>query len=351
MGLVYNISTMKDLRQRIGDPKQIAGYQRVQLQEGRGRGNELLFVRNGSGLTFQISISRAFDIGLCELFSIPISWLSAAGPVSPAFYEKDGREWNRSFEGGLLATGGLTYMGKPNVDEGEALGLHGRISSTPAELLRSEAVQTNDTYELMFQGRVRQSSAIGEHITLTRTIRTSMGINRISIVDEITNEAFSPVEHMVLYHFNLGFPLISETCRIHIPEAQTRRWIQGSGPLEGWDRFKEPSDRAPTVLLHEGVQDENGWIQISVENEVLLNNREQTLRVCICYPREACPFLSQWQNSTRGEYVLGLEPGNTSTEGRALHRKRGTLPYLQPQETRRYEFLVDFSLLDECIKG
>jgi hypothetical protein len=330
----------------VGDLRQIAGYQRVQLQEGRGRGNELLLVRNGSGLSFQISISRAFDIGLCEVYGIPISWISATGPVAPQFYEKDGREWNRSFEGGLLATGGLTYMGKPNMDEGEALGLHGRISATPAELLRSEAMQVNDTYELIFQGRVRQASAIGENLLLTRTIRTALGTNSISIVDEITNESFSPVDHMILYHFNLSFPLISETCRIHIPEAQTRRWIQGDGPVEGWDHFKEPSSAAPTVLLHEGIQGENGWVQVCVENEVHVNNKEQTMCVNFRYPHEACPFLSQWQNSTKGEYVLALEPGNTSTEGRAVHRERGTLPRLQPQETRRYEFLVDFSLLD-----
>lgn len=83
-----------------------------------------------------------------------------------------------------------------------------------------------------------------------------------------------------------------------------------------------------------------------MENEIIWNEQEKTLRASIRYPREACPFLTQWKNATRGEYVLGLEPGNTSTEGRALHREHGTLPQLQPQETRRYEFVVDFSLRD-----
>jgi hypothetical protein len=343
---VYGVTTVADLRQRVGDLRQLAGYQRIQLQEGRGRGNELLAVRNGSGLSFQIAISRAFDLGLCELYGIPVNWFSATGPVAPYFYEKDGREWNRGFEGGLLATCGLTYMGRPNVDEGEALGLHGRVSYMPAELLRSEVIQTNDAYELVFQGRVRQSSAVGENITLMRTIRTALGTNRISIVDEVTNESFSPTDHMILYHFNFGFPLITGTCRITIPEARTRRWIQGNGPVKDWDCFAEPSDAAPTVLLHEGIQGEHGWIAVSVENEIIFNGQEKTLGVSIRYPREACPFLSQWKNTTRGEYVLGLEPGNTSTEGRALHRAHGTLPQLQPQETRRYEFMVDFSLRD-----
>lgn len=346
MTLGYGVSTIADLRQRVGNLRQLAGYQRVLLQEGRGHGNEVLLVRNGTGLSFQISISRAFDLGLCELYGVPVSWLSATGPVAPHFYEKDGREWNRGFEGGLLATCGLTYMGKPNMDQGEALGLHGRVSFIPAELLRSEAVQTSDAYELIFQGRVRQSSAVGENITLTRTIRTAMGTNRISIVDEVTNEAFTPIDHMILYHFNLGFPLISETCRIFIPEARTRRWIQGDGPVTAWDRFQEPSDAAPTVLLHEGIRGEHGWIEVSVENKIRWNEQEKTLRASIRYLREACPFLTQWKNAARGEYVLGFEPGNTSTEGRALHREQGTLPQLQPQETRRYEFVVDFSLRD-----
>ncbi|HEY4386167.1 MAG TPA: aldose 1-epimerase family protein [Ktedonobacteraceae bacterium] len=346
MTLVYGVSTIEELRQRIGNIRQIAGYQRVQLQEGRGKGNEVLLVRNGSGLSFQISLSRAFDIGLCELYGIPISWMSAAGPVSPHFYEKDGREWSRSFEGGLLATCGLTYMGKPNVDEGEALGLHGRISSTPAELLRSETVQTNDGYACEFRGRVRQSSASGENIALLRTIRTIPGSNRISIVDEITNEAFKPVEHMVLYHFNFGFPLVSETCHISIPEAQRRQWIQGNGPIEGWDRFPEPSDAGPTVLLHEGVQDEHGRVQLAVENQIIFNGQKKRMQVGIRYPHESCPFLTQWRNPASGGYVLGLEPGNASTEGRATHRQRGTLPRLQAQETRRYEFTLDFSLTD-----
>jgi hypothetical protein len=337
---------MEELRQRIGNVRQIAGYQRVQLQEGKGKGNEVLLVRNGCGLSFQISLSRAFDIGLCELYGIPVSWMSAAGPVSPHFYEKDGREWSRGFEGGLLATCGLTYMGKPNVDEGEALGLHGRISATPAELLRSEVVPTNTGYTCEFRGRVRQSSASGENIVLLRTIRTAPGSNRISIVDEITNEAFKPVDHMVLYHFNFGFPLVSETCHISIPEAQQRRWIQGDGPVDGWERFPAPSDMEPTVLLHEGVQDEQGWVQLAIENQVFLNGQKKHMQVDLRYLRESCPFLTQWRNPAKGGYVLALEPGNASTEGRATHRQRGTLPRLQAQETRRYEFTLDFSLTD-----
>jgi galactose mutarotase-like enzyme len=97
---------------------------------------------------------------------------------------------------------------------------------------------------------------------------------------------------------------------------------------------------------YEGVQDEQGWVQLAIENQVFFNGQKKHMQVGLRYLRESCPFLTQWRNPARGGYVLALEPGNASTEGRATHRQRGTLPRLQPQETRRYEFTLDFSLTD-----
>jgi len=37
-----------------------------------------------------------------------------------------------------------------------------------------------------------------------------------------------------------------------------------------------------------------------------------------------------------GTYVLGVEPANCRTEGRAAERERGTLQVLQPNESRTY---------------
>ncbi|HZG85406.1 aldose 1-epimerase family protein [Paenibacillus sp.] len=314
------------------------------ITEGKGKGNEIIQVRNGSGLMFQIAVDRAFDIGYCEFQGVPVSWLSPTGPVAPSYYDKEEREWNRSFEGGLFATCGLTYMGKPSVDQGQALGLHGRISSTPAHVLATEASWQGEEYWLSFKGEVRESSAIGENVKLERTIRTRLGSNEIEVTDRVTNEAFQPVEHMVLYHFNFGYPLLSETAHIRLPDAR-RRWIAGDGPTDGWERFEPPqNDFMPTVMLHELADSQEDSASVVIENLIEHNGRNKRISVRLEFDPTALPFLTQWKHAGSGRYVMGIEPSNATTEGRETHRRLGTLPYLEPGETKEYRLKFSIEL-------
>ncbi|UOF88732.1 aldose 1-epimerase family protein [Fodinisporobacter ferrooxydans] len=347
MNSIYGIDNKQDLIERVGDIRQVARFQRMELLDGKGKGNEIIQVQNGTGLSFQISVSRAFDIGLCELYGIPISWMSHTGPVSPFFYDKEMTEWNRSFEGGLFATCGLTYMGKPCVDQGQQLGQHGRISSTPSELLQAEGRWTEEKYELIFRGKVRESKALEECVTLERTITTCLGENRIIISDWITNETFMPVEHMVMYHFNFGYPLVSEFCQIQIPDSK-KRWIIGDGPTIDSHRYGKPSNNAnPCVMVHEEVEAADGLIKVGINNDIFHNGVKKRLGVTISYSKDACPCLTQWKHQRKGIYVMGIEPGNVTTEGRGKHRERGTLPFLQPGESKQYQFVLDFQLKED----
>lgn len=344
----YHALGKKKLLERVSNIQQLAGFDRYQVVAGKGKGNEVIQVRNGSGLKFDIYKDRAFDLGLCEYNGIPISWMSPNGQVAPAFNDKSGKEWERSFQGGLLTTCGLTYMGRPNQDQGESLGLHGRISSTPAKLLQTEGYWDEDEYYLVFRGEVRESTALGENIRLERKITTKLGSNQLHIQDNVTNESFLPVEHMVLYHFNFGYPLINESTSIHIPSLK-RRWIHGEGDVIGWEQFNKPAPETPsTVMLHEEVEgDGNGNVAVSIESSLFHNGKEKQLFVTLTYDQQACPFLTQWKHQGSGKYVLGMEPGNTTTEGRGFHRNNGTLPFLQAFETKEYNFTIEFTLKED----
>lgn len=344
MQSVYGLSTKEQVLRRVGDMRQLAGFQRMVLAEGKGHGNEVIQVRNGSGLQFQVSVSRGFDIGWCELHGIPLSWMSHSGPVAPAFYEKDGTEWGRGFEGGLLVTCGLSTIGKPSIDEGVVYGQHGRISYTPAELLQSESRWGDQGYETVLRGKVKEVKALEQHLVLERTISTSLGRNRIVISDKITNEWHKPTEHLIMYHFNFGYPLVSETCRIGLP-GSSKRWINGEGPAVDADHYGAPSpDAQPTVMLHDHLESENGMIELSIRNEVIHNGARKRLELSMRYSRAACPYLTEWKYPVEGIYVLGLEPGNASTEGRRVLREKGTMPYLQPYESKTYAFTLDYQL-------
>lgn len=346
MSSLYGTTGRQELIGRIGDIRQLAGFQRMMLMEGRGKGNEVIQVRNGSGLAFQINVSRGFDIGLCEFHGIPVSWMSRTGPVAPAFYEKDGVEWGRGFEGGLLATCGLSTIGKPSEDRGESFGQHGRVSYIPADLLQTEERWFGDKYEILLRGKVREAKALSQHVILERSITTCLGDNRIVIQDKVTNDTFHAIEHMIMYHYNFGFPLISETCQIHLPESR-KRWINGEGPTVNSDKYGSPSiDAKPTVMLHEDLATKDGNVALSIKNKVYHNGCEKELQVSLHYSKDACPYLTQWKYPGVGINVLGLEPGNATTEGRGVHRERGTLPFLQPGETKIYEFNIAFQLLE-----
>ena len=42
------------------------------------------------------------------------------------------------------------------------------------------------------------------------------------------------------------------------------------------------------------------------------------------------------------DYVLGLEPGNCTPDGRNVMREKGLLDFIKPNEKKTFSFRVDF---------
>ncbi len=123
----------EEVLQRVGSIGQIAGVRPFRYTDGRADGVKAADVRTGSGLGFTVLLDRGMDIAHAEFAGKPVSWDSKNGVAAPGFFERPGQDWLRTFGGGLLTTCGLIQVGPPNVDGGEELGLHGRISHLPAE--------------------------------------------------------------------------------------------------------------------------------------------------------------------------------------------------------------------------
>ena len=129
--------TRKQLTERIGDPSQIAVVRPHTLSEGRANGVRAIEFGTGSGFRFTVLADRSLDICAAEHNGRSLCWRSPTGDTSPAFYQPEGLEWLYGFFGGLLCTCGLTHFGAPCTDEGRPLGIHGRISNTPAQEVRT----------------------------------------------------------------------------------------------------------------------------------------------------------------------------------------------------------------------
>src|SRR5215212_6968217 len=125
----------QQLYQRVGRLEQVAGIQPFVFDDGPARGVSALRFRTGGGLSLDVLCDRGMDLGAAEYRGVPLAWLSPTGVVAPQFRELQGEGWLRSFGGGLLVTCRLQNVGEPSVRNGEELGLHGRISNTPATVL------------------------------------------------------------------------------------------------------------------------------------------------------------------------------------------------------------------------
>ena len=126
--------------------------------------------------------------------------------------------WFRGFPGGLVSTCGLdhTLLGGP--DDAtvfnyphrvtETYGLHGRYTGRPARLAGYGARWDGDECVLWAEGEVVQAALFGEQLMLRRRIEADLGGISLRITDTVTNIGPTPCPHMLLYHCNVGFPVV-----------------------------------------------------------------------------------------------------------------------------------------------
>jgi hypothetical protein len=332
--------TRDELLRRIGDISQLGGVKAVELADGNGRGIRAAEFKTGSGLNFTVSIDRGLDICAADYCGQSLCWRSSTGDTGPAFYEPEGLGWLRSFYGGLLMTCGLTYFGAPDVDQGQELGLHGRVSNIPAKNVYMDGEWDGDDYVMWIQGKVQETAVFQENLVLTRKIWAHLGEKRLFIDDVVENIGYASTEHMLLYHINGGFPAVDAGTRIVAPFLKTvARTEEAQKALERFSVFQEPTPGfSEQVYYHDVAADENGYIQSALINKGF--NNGQGFGFYIRYRKEQLPVLIEWKMMGEGTYVVGMEPGTNRADGRSLERQEGQLIFLEPGESRFYNLEI-----------
>ena len=244
--------TRRDLLRRIGRLEQVAGVEPFAFGDGPARGVRMFRFRTGGGLSFDVLPDRGMDLGLAEYRGTPLAWLSPNGPVAPHFYEPEGEGWLNTFPGGLLITCGLRNVGPPGERAGEEFGLHGRASHIPASRVSYDALWDEEGCVLEARGRIRESSVFGPNLVLRRRISARVGESRVRIEDEVENEGFEPEPIMVLYHINLGWPLLDEGSHLTGPgeppePRETKRRERDSTPGTGSRHRRRVSGRGSST--------------------------------------------------------------------------------------------------------
>jgi hypothetical protein len=175
---------------------------------------------------------------------------------------------------------------------------------------------------------MRESTIFGENLSLSRTIRVALGQSRIEITDRVQNEGFETTPLMMLYHINLGWPLLSRSARLKLAgRSVTPRDKDAAVGLDRWSSFDDPQPGyREQVFYHDLAADEEGCARTALVNEDL------GLALALRYRVRELPRFTEWKMTGQSTYVVGLEPANCRVEGRAAERAAGTLRMLAPGE-------------------
>ncbi|MBE7561273.1 aldose 1-epimerase family protein [bacterium] len=325
--------------ERAGRAGQLWGAVPFVYEDGAARGARGIAVNTGGGLSFTLLPDRGLDAYDAHYCGTPLAWLSAAGPVHPAYYQESGALMHRSWPAGLFSTCGLRHAGQALTDGGEYFGLHGRYASLPAENVTIHEDTSVDPPQLVVSGRVRECQPItGPNLVNHRSITVTFGRSEFKLRDSITNEGNRAEEILVVYHLNFGHPLLSE--RTRLAAKVKRSWGYNEltqSELGRWREYGPPErDYEERVYFHEPEADGEGRARVLLYNSRLGDG----LGVEICVLCRELPYLSQWKMLSRREYVTGIEPGTGFVLGRKREREAGRLVKLQPGQTHSIGFTL-----------
>ena len=322
----------------LGHESQLYGIEEHRLIGGKGDGMRLFQIHNGKGLDLTVSPDRNGDITRLRYKGMNMSYLSPSGYVAPAYYDSVGTNWLSSFTAGFLTTCGLNNVGTPNTDQGEVLPLHGSIANLPADYSYWAIEESENGTCLVVHSETKDETLFGRELRLSREIKVSTDQNEFCIRDTIVNTGDKIEPYEILYHMNMGYPLLDEDSVIEIPSVEVRpRNDRAAKEIARWMHMQKPTAGYEECCYYHKFEDKTGRAKIY--------QPKLGCSLEITFDAEKLDGFVEWKMMGVRDYVLGLECGNCYPDGRDVMRKEGMLKFLSPGQSQAYE--VHIRLRDE----
>ena len=312
----------------IGHPSQLGSVEEVRLSGGKGDGMRLIQVRNAAGMELTVSADRCADISRLIFKGNNMGYFSPCGYVGPAYYDGNGDGFLKSFTAGFLTTCGLTAVGSPCEDGGESLPLHGSIGNTPCEQIWWD----EDDEAIRIHARINDSQVFSRKLVLNRVITCQKFKSCFTITDTVENRGDTETPLMLLYHMNMGYPLLSENAIVRIPSVRVSpRNEHAAKDIDSWHKMLPPTP---------GFEEQCYYHSFAKEGTASIYNPELRTGLKITFDSEKLWNLTEWKMMGTVDYVLGLEPGNCTPDGRDVLRRQGKLEFLKPGEQAEFGLSV-----------
>ena len=336
--------TPAQLRACYGPLDAYAGARLVTLGDGGERGVRVIELRSGGGLDLEVVVDRGFDLGRLAIDGRTVSWHAAHGLRAPWLNDAHagrGQGFLRA-NSGFLVTGGYDHIRQPETDRLDAsplhphadvdYPLHGDGTGQPARLIGYGLEEEADAPYLWAEGEVIQSMTFRGALRFRRRLEMPLGGTGFTLTDRVTNIGPTAMTHMLLYHFNLGYPLVAEGTVLDAGDARVSWQGAPHDPLAAF--------AAPRVAL-------NADLSIFTQPAGRLPSATVTspdgLALTLGVDPAQLPFLQVLRMEGQGLYGMALEPCTTGTRSRADARARGQMIVLQPGDHRDYRLEISLA--------
>ncbi|MBI3822855.1 MAG: aldose 1-epimerase family protein [Planctomycetes bacterium] len=329
-----NFSTGSD-RLQLG-PASDWSIRKRTLRGGYRDGLDLIEVNNGA-LSYSILPTRGMGLWHGRYHGIYLGWKAPVhGPVHPRHVntsDRGGIGWLTGFDEWLCRCG-LASNGPPGDDvytdragqtRRDLLPLHGRIANQPAYYVEVR-VGLDPPYELSVTGQVEEGGLFYPHLVLTTTYTTVPGSNRVVIHDHVENRGAQVAEMQLLYHCNLGQPLLDAGSRVALPIREVSpispRAAEGIATLDTY--------AGPTTGFAEQVYCCDLLADTAGRSLAMLYTHAADRGIVLRFNLQELPCFTVWKNSGALEdgYVTGLEPATNYPNFKTFERQQGRVMML-----------------------
>lgn len=280
---------------RISNLAQVASIRRYTMTEGRAKGLEVLDCDNGK-IRFLLNLSKALDMMQLYHEGQNMSFVSKNG------FDSSRIDFLRRFEGGMMYTCGLDSVGGR-----EGFELHGNLHNIPAELISAECNEDGITVEAV----MHDTSLFGKNLALRRKVSSAIGSDTVKVEDTLVNLGYAPESYCLLYHVNVGYPMLDEGAKIEVDEIS----CDPRTPFAA-----ERMDVRHHMTASVPGEDETCYFLKLKNPTVSLVNEKIGKRLTLSYSKDTLPCFVEWKSMASGDYALGLEPCTTELDDRFTYR-------------------------------
>ncbi len=277
------------MNEKISNLNQTCSVRKLKFYDGREGDERIIVVDNGC-LSFTLLQDNGLDIHDFRYKGVNMAYITKGGLLG---YDAD---FGRRFNGGMVYTCGLDTVG------GRALPVHGKYHNLPAQI---DSIISNEKF-VEINATIKDCAILAQNLVLKRKIYCEYGSGKITIDNKIINQGYVDADYCVLFHMNIGYPMLDEGVKIlaDIVETEPRTEFAKS-QIENCLEIQAPKAGMEEQVFFHKVKE--GYVK--VVNEKI--KKVMTFK----YDAERLPYFIEWKSMASGDYALGIEPSTTTLDG------------------------------------